>query len=110
MRETDPRSENLLVFDVRRANLAGQLVASLGQFLDVDDATSQQLCRALDFLVEHDEEILRWVCFSVATQLNREGDFLLFDTTGTYFTDPTADAASGFGGRRPSRPSAPARR
>jgi len=43
------------------------------------------LYRAMDFLVEHAEEIQREVFFSTASLLNLEVDLLFFDTTTTYF-------------------------
>jgi transposase len=51
----------------------------------LEQVTSQNLYRAMDFLVEHDEEVQRRVYFGVATLLNLEVDLLFFDTTSTYF-------------------------
>jgi transposase len=45
----------------------------------------QQLYRAMDFLLEHQEELQWQVYTSVADLLNMEVDILYFDTTSTYF-------------------------
>jgi transposase len=50
----------------------------------LDTVQSHTLYRAMDFLVEHGEEIQESVFFSVATLLNLEVDLLFFDTTSTY--------------------------
>jgi Transposase DDE domain len=51
--------------------------------------------RAMDFLLECDEEVQREVFFSVADLLNLEVDLILFDTTSTYFEIP-AEREDGF--------------
>jgi transposase len=43
------------------------------------------LYRAMDFLLEHAQELQRTVFSSVATLFNLEVDLLFFDTTSTYF-------------------------
>ena len=50
----------------------------------LDSVQSHALYRAMDFLVEHGEEIQQSVFFSVANLLNLEVDLLFFDTTSTY--------------------------
>src|SRR5690606_1639123 len=49
------------------------------------------LYRAMDFLVEHGEEIQKTVFFSASSLLNLEVDLLFFDTTSTYFEIEEAD-------------------
>lgn len=46
---------------------------------------SQQLYRAMDFLLEASEEIQKDVFFSVANLFNLQVDLIFFDTTSTYF-------------------------
>jgi transposase len=48
-------------------------------------ADPQVFYRAMDFLLDADEEVQREVFFSVADLLNLEVDLILFDTTSTYF-------------------------
>ena len=45
----------------------------------------QVFYRAMDFLLDSDEELQREVFFSVADLLNLEVDLILFDTSSTYF-------------------------
>lgn len=69
------------------------------------------LYRAMDFLVEHAEEIQKAVFFSVATLLNLEVDLLFFDTTSAYFEteeeDEGEDALRRFGHSKDHRPDLP---
>jgi len=51
----------------------------------LDEVQVHNLYRAMDFLVEHADELQRTVFFSVASLLNLEVDLLFFDTTSTYF-------------------------
>lgn len=51
----------------------------------LEDVNVQNLYRAMDFLLEHSEEIQKEVYFSVANLMNLEVDLLYFDTTSTYF-------------------------
>jgi hypothetical protein len=51
--------------------------------------------RAMDFLLDCDEELQREVFFAVANLLNLQVDLLLFDTTSTYFEIP-AEREDGF--------------
>jgi Transposase DDE domain len=48
----------------------------------------QVFYRAMDFLLDCDEEVQREVFFAVADLLNLEVDLILFDTTSTYFEIP----------------------
>lgn len=48
----------------------------------------QVFYRAMDFLLDCDEEIQREVFFAVADLLNLQVDLILFDTTSTYFEIP----------------------
>lgn len=60
----------------------------VGKLVHIDSLDGVQvhaLYRAMDFLIEHDQEIQRRVYFSVATLLNLEVDLLFFDTTSSYF-------------------------
>ena len=73
-RALEPRSKlGLEEWVGRRAHIEG-----------LDGVASQNLYRAMDFLVEHDEEVQRRVYFAVATLLSLEVDLLFFDTTSTY--------------------------
>lgn len=51
----------------------------------LEAVTSQQLYRAMDFLLEADAEIQKAVFFNVANLLNLEVDVIFLDTTSTYF-------------------------
>jgi hypothetical protein len=51
----------------------------------LDKVSVHMLYRAIDFLIEHNDEVQKDVYFSVATLLNLEVDLLFFDTTSTYF-------------------------
>src|SRR5660397_227893 len=53
------------------------------------------LYRAMDVLLENDESIQKEVCFSTATLLNLEVDFLFFDATSTYFERDEEDEEEG---------------
>jgi hypothetical protein len=55
----------------------------------------QVFYRAMDFLLDCDEEVQREVFFAVADLLNLQVDLLLFDTTSTYFEVP-AEREDGF--------------
>jgi transposase len=60
---------------------------------DLEEVSVHALYRAMDFLVEHAEELQKAVFFSVAKLLNLEVDLLFFDTTSTYFELEEEDAA-----------------
>jgi len=51
----------------------------------VDEVAVQQLCRAMDFLVEHGEAVQKAVFFATSSLPNPEVDLMFFDTTSTYF-------------------------
>jgi transposase len=52
----------------------------------------QVLYRAMDFLLDHQEELEKEIYWTVADLLNLEVDILFFDTTSTYFeTDEETD-------------------
>lgn len=51
----------------------------------LETVTSDQLYRAMDFLLEADAEIQKAVFFNVASLLNLEVDVIFLDTTSTYF-------------------------
>lgn len=55
------------------------------------EVQAHTLYRAMDFLLEHAEELQRTVFFSVATLFNLEVDLIFFDTTSTYFEVDEAD-------------------
>lgn len=61
----------------------------------LESVQSHALYRAMDFLVEHGEEIQRSVFFSVANLLNLEVDLVFFDTTSTYFEVDEPDDEDG---------------
>jgi hypothetical protein len=65
--------------------------------------------RAMDFLLECDEEVQREVFFAVADLLNLEVDLILFDTTSTYFEIPVEreDGFRVFGNSKDQRPDLP---
>jgi hypothetical protein len=65
--------------------------------------------RAMDFLLECDEEVQREVFFAVADLLNLEVDLILFDTTSTYFEIPAEreDGFRVFGNSKDHRPDLP---
>ena len=52
---------------------------------DLPEVAVQQLYRAMDFVLESEEDLQREVYWSVANLLNLEVDLLYFDTTSTYF-------------------------
>ncbi len=66
----------------------------------VEELSVQNLYRAMDFLLEAEDEIQREVFFAAANLLNLEVDLLFFDTTSVYFEteeeDKEDDDAPGF--------------
>jgi len=50
-----------------------------------EDLQVQHFYRAMDFLLEHDDEIQKEVFWSTASLLNLTVDLIFFDTTNTYF-------------------------
>src|SRR5512137_950436 len=57
-----------------------------------DPIELQHLYRAMDFLLEHEEEIQKEVFFSTADLLNLEVDLVFFDTTSSYVECDEEDA------------------
>jgi len=57
----------------------------------------QQLYRAMDFLLEHQDELQWQVYTSIADLLNLEVDILYFDTTSTYFETEAEDEEDAVG-------------
>ena len=57
----------------------------------LSDIQVQHAYRAMDFLLEAEEEIQHEVFFSCASLLNLEVDLLFFDTTSTYFETEEED-------------------
>jgi hypothetical protein len=61
----------------------------------VEEASVHNLYRAMDFLLEAQEDIQREVFFSVANLLNLEVDLIFFDTTSVYFECEEEDEDTG---------------
>lgn len=59
------------------------------------EVQAHTLYRAMDFLIEHGEELQQAVFHSVATLFNLEVDLIFFDTTSTYFELEEADEEGG---------------
>jgi transposase len=73
----------------------------------VEEIPVQNLYRAMDFLLEAEEEIQHDVFFSVANLLNLEVDLLFFDTTSTYFETEEEDDFRKTGLSKDHRPDLP---
>ena len=71
--------------DPRSKLVAEQWVGRHVAIDGLDEVQVHGLYRAMDFLVEHAEEIQEQVFFKTATLLNLEVDLLFFDTTTAYF-------------------------
>lgn len=69
----------------------------------------QHLYRAMDFLLENDEEVQKEVFFATAELLNLEVDLLFFDTTSTYFEvdEEDEEGMRRYGHSRDRRPDLP---
>ena len=65
--------------------------------------------RAMDFLLDCDEQVQREVFFAVSDLLNLDVDLILFDTTSTYFEIPAEreDELRKFGESKDKRPDLP---
>jgi Transposase DDE domain len=65
--------------------------------------------RAMDFLLECDDQVQREVFFAVSDLLNLQVDLILFDTTSTYFEIPAEreDELRKFGESKDKRPDLP---
>lgn len=67
----------------------------------------QTLYRAMDFLLEHQDDLEKEIYWAVADLLNLEVDLLFFDTTSTYFeTDQQTDLKQ-YGYSKDMRPDRP---
>ena len=71
--------------------------------------TLQHLYRAMDFLLEHEEEVQREVFFATADLLNLEVDLLFFDTTSTYMEveEEDGEGLRRYGHSKDKRPDLP---
>jgi transposase len=88
---TAPMKEALFAMVANRAlapssKLAIEQWAAEDVFLGTEeDLQVQHFYRAMDFLLEHAEEIQKEVFWSTASLLNLTVDLIFFDTTNTYF-------------------------
>lgn len=73
----------------------------------LDDVSSQQLYRAMDFLLEHQAELEKTIFFAVSSILNLEVDLIFFDTTSTYFEIENEDDFRRHGNSKDHRPDRP---
>lgn len=71
------------------------------------DISEDQAYRAMDFLLEAEEEIQREVFFRVANLLNLEVDLIFFDTTSAYFETEEEDAFRKYGHSKDHREDRP---
>jgi len=67
----------------------------------------QHLYRAMDFLLEHEEQIQREVFFATADLFNLEVDLLFFDTTTTYLESEEEEGLRQLGHSKDKRPDLP---
>jgi len=74
---------------------------------DLKEIEVQHLYRAMDFLLEANEQIQKDVFFGVANVFNLEVDLIYFDTTSTYFETETADDFRKHGHSKDRRPDLP---
>lgn len=74
---------------------------------DLDRVEEQQMLRAMDFLLEANEEIQKEIFFHTAHLLNLEVDLLFFDTTSTYFVTEEEDSFRKPGYSKDHRPDLP---
>jgi hypothetical protein len=105
-RRLDPSAERVLFMLVANRALAPtdhkSKLASLSWLDDVhlpgvaDLGDDPNVCyRAMDFLLEIEDDLAEQVYWAVADLLDLEVDLLLFDTTSTYWETDRADAAAG---------------
>jgi hypothetical protein len=105
-RRLDPSAERVLFMLVANRALAPtdhkSKLAALSWLDDVhlpgvgDLGDDPNICyRAMDFLLEIEDELAEQVYWAVADLLDLEVDLLLFDTTSTYWETDRADAAPG---------------
>lgn len=74
---------------------------------DLEEIAVQSLYRAMDFLLEADEQLQRDVYYSVAHIFNLEVDLIYFDTTSTYFEIEEEDEFRKKGFSKDHRPDLP---
>ena len=74
---------------------------------DLEEIAVQNLYRAMDFLLEADEQIQKDVYYSVAHIFNLEVDLIYFDTTSTYFEIEEEDEFRKKGFSKDHRPDLP---
>lgn len=60
---------------------------------DVGEVTDDRLYRAMDFLIQAEDEVQRAVFFATSDLLSLEVDLLLYDTTSSYFEMEDDDVA-----------------
>ena len=97
-RRLDPRAERVLFALVANRALeplsklaATRWVGERAALPGLDSVDDDACYRAMDWLVEIEEELAEAVYFAVADLLNLEVDLLFFDTTSTYFEIEAAD-------------------
>jgi transposase len=69
----------------------------------------QHLYRAMDFLLEHQDDVQKEIFWSTASLLNLEVDLIFFDTTNTYFEidDPGVSELKAYGKSKHKRDDLP---
>jgi hypothetical protein len=99
VRRRDPRTERALFALVanRALNASSKLAAANWVSHDVHidglaEITDDACYRAMDWLLEIEDELAQQVYWQVATLLDLEVDLLFFDTTSTYFELDEPDA------------------
>jgi len=108
---TSPVKEALFAMVANRAlapcsKLAIEQWAADDVFLGMQEALHvQHFYRAMDFLLEHAEDIQREVFWSTASLLNLSVDLIFFDTTNTYFEidEPGASELKAYGKSKEKR-------
>lgn len=74
---------------------------------ELDSLELQHCYRAMDFLLEAEDEIQKEVFFSVASLLNLEVDIIFLDTTSTYFETEEEDELRRYGHSKDGRADRP---
>jgi transposase len=74
---------------------------------NLEEVEVQHLYRAMDFLLEANEQLQKDVFFGVANVFNLEVDLIYFDTTSTYFETETTDDFRKHGYSKDRRPDLP---
>ena len=98
-RRLDPRAERVLFALVANRALeplsklaATRWVAERAAIPGLDEVDDDACYRAMDWLLEIEDDLATAVYFAVADLLNLEVDLLFFDTTSTYFEIEQPDA------------------